>query len=188
MTAFATYEDLGLRLKQDFSADHAWVDALLDDAAEFMRGNMNGNQVYPSSQSTYTAYPVEGRVTLPQTMVRSVDAVTSPDTSLPVSYVYRQGVVCLTYDDPVNIEFTYGLDAAPTDLININCALVSQQMLTVTANLGLNGAGLSSASIDDFKLAFANGGDGAGLSLTPSIQQYLERRYGTQAWVVKAYR
>lgn len=188
MTAFATYQDLGLRLNRDFSADHAWVDALLDDAAEFMRGNMNGNQVYPSSQSTYLAYPVEGRVILPQTMVTSVDAVMSPSTSLAVGYIGRQGVVYLTCDDPVNITFTYGLAAAPSDLININCALVSQQMLTVLANLGLNAAGLSSASIDDFKLAFANAGDGAGLSLTPAIQTYLERRYGTQAWIVKAYR
>lgn len=188
MTAFATYIDLGLRLNKDFSADHAWVDALLGDAAEFMRGNMNGNQVYPSSQSMYLAYPVEGRVTLPQTMVTSVDAVVSPTTGLPVAYTGRQGVVYLTCDDPVNITFTYGLAAAPADLVNINCALVSQQMLTVTANLGLSAAGLSSVAIDDFKLAFADGGVGAGLSLTPSTLQYLERRYGSQAWVVKAYR
>lgn len=188
MTAFATYVDLGLRLNKDFTADHAWVDALLGDAAEFMRGNMNGNQVYPSSRSTYTAYPVEGRVTLPQTMVTSIDSVVSPTTSLAVAFTARQGIVYLTCDDPVNITFTYGLTTAPADLVNINCALVSQQMITVLANLGLNAGGLSSASIDDFKLAFANGGDGAGLSLTPSTLQYLERRYGSQAWVVKAYR
>jgi hypothetical protein len=189
MTAFATYTDLALRLNRTFTdPEQAWVTALLEDAAEFMRGVMNGNQVYPSSQSTYTAYPVEGRVILPQTMIRSVDAVVSPDTSLPVAFTYRQGIVFLTCDDPVDVTFTYGLDTAPQDLVNINCVLVSQQMTTIAAQLGLSGGGVSSVAIDDFKLAFADGGAGTGLSLTDSTTKYLERRYGTQAWVVKAYR
>lgn len=182
MTAFATSDDLALRLNRTFTTEEElWVTALLDDAAEFMRGVM-GSQVYPSSQSTYVAYPVGGRVALPQGFVRSVDAVERDGEAL--EYVRRQDTLFVDCNEPVDVTFTYGLDTAPNDLISINCALVSQMMLTVSAGLGLTGAGLSSIAIDDFKAAFADGGASTGLSMTDHTRDYLIGRYGTSAWVV----
>lgn len=183
MIAFATSDDLALRLNRTFTTgEEAWVTALLEDAADFMRGVM-GSQVYPSTQSTYVAYPVGGRVTLPQGMVRSVDAVERDGEE--VEYERRQDTLFVDCNDPVDVTFTYGLDAAPGDLVSINCALVSQMMLTVEAGLGLSGGGLSSVAIDDFRAAFADGGASTGLSMTDHTRNYLVGKYGTSAWVVE---
>lgn len=182
MEAFATHEDLAKRLNRTFTPDEeAWVTTLLEDAADFMRGVMR-NQVYPSSQSTYVAYPAGGRVDLPQGFVRSVDSVKRDDTDVP--FVRREDSVFVDGVAPVSVTFTYGLSAAPGDLVSINCALVSQMMLTVQAGLGLSGGGLSSVAIDDFKAAFADGGSSTGLSLSEHTRAYLEERYGRTSWVV----
>lgn len=187
MVAFATADDLAVRLNRTFTVgEEAWVTALLEDAAEFMRGVM-GSQVYPSTQSTYVAYPAGGRVTLPQAPVRSVDVVERDGVELVLDtdYTRRQDSLFVGCDDPVDVTFTYGLDAAPADLVSINCALVSQMMLTVSAGLGLTGGGLSSVAIDDFRAAFADGGASTGLSMTDATRAYLINRYGTSAWVVE---
>lgn len=182
--AFATYADLGTRMQRTFTADEqAWVTSLLEDAAAFMRGVMR-NQVYPASQSTYVAYPVGGWVRLPQSHVTSIDNVTSKTTGAVVDWCQSQDSLQVFCDGPVVITFSYGVASAPTDLVAINCALVSQMMLTIEAQLGLNAGGISSAAIDDYKLAFADGGDGSGLSLTKQTREYLESTYGTNGWFV----
>lgn len=182
MDAFATYADLGTRMLRTFEpAEQEWVTALLEDAAAFMRGVMR-NQVYPPAQSTYVAYPVGGWVRLPQSHIKSVDSVIGPTGA--VTWRQHQDSIQVSCADPITITFSYGLATPPADLVAINCALVSQMMLTVEAQLGLNAGGLSSASIDDYKLAFADGGDGSGLSLTASTREYLEERYGTTTWFV----
>jgi hypothetical protein len=165
----------------------AWVTALLEDAAAYMRGVMR-NQVYPPAQSTYIAYPVGGWVRLPQSHIKSVDSVTStaPGGSGSVDWRQWQDSIHVSCSDPVTVTFTYGLQTPPSDLVGINCALVSQMMLTVEAQLGLNAGGISSASIDDYKLAFADGGDGSGLSMTTQTRAYLESTYGTTGWFVSA--
>lgn len=182
--AFATYLDLGGRMKRTFTTDEqTWVTMLLEDAAAFMRGVMR-NQVYPTRQSTYVAYPVGGWVRLPQSHVVSVDAVVSNLTLTAVSWDQEQDSIRPWCDGPVKVTFTYGLTAPPADLVAINCALVSQQMLTVEAGLGLNAGGLSSAALDDYKIAFADGGKGSGLSMTDDTHKYLEQTYGTTGWFV----
>jgi hypothetical protein len=182
MTAFATSDDLAVRLNRTFtSAEEEWVTALLEDAADYMRGVML-SQVYPATQSTYTAYPVGGRVDLPQNFVQSVDAVERDGEA--VEYTRRQDSVLVDCDEAVEVTFTYGLAAAPRDLIAMNCTLVSQMMQTVTLGLGLSGAGLSSVAIDDFRAGFADGGAGTGMSLTPHATNYLVSKYGRSAWVV----
>ena len=187
MTAFATYSDLASRLGVTYTPlQQTQVTLLLEDAAVMMRGVMR-NQVYPSLSSTYLAYPVGGRVALPQSFVRSVDAVVST-LSLPVAYTRRQDTICVDTDDPITVTFTYGLAAAPLDLVAINCALVGQVLLTVNAGLGLNAGGLSSVAIDDFKAAFADGGAGTGMTLTANTEQYLIDHYGQSSWIVEASR
>lgn len=187
MIAFATFSDLAGRLGTTYTtAQQLQVTLLLEDAATLMRGVMR-NQVYPSRSSTYVAYPVGGRVTLPQTFVRSVDSVVSA-VGLAVVYTRRQDSLFVNTDSPVTVTFTYGLAAAPLDLVGINCALVGQVLLTINAGLGLNAGGLSSVAVDDFKASFADGGAGSGMVLTASTEQYLIDHYGQSAWVVEASR
>jgi len=162
--------------------EQTWVTALLEDAAAHMRGVMR-NQVYPPKQSTYTAYPVRGRVNLPQSFVTSIDAV--QQAGADVTWTRQQDSIFVNYDLPTDITFSYGLASPPADLIPINCALVSQQILTVEAGLGLNAGGLSSIALDDFKAAFADAGASTGLVLTPYAKAYLENTYGTTGWVVE---
>jgi hypothetical protein len=189
IAAFATPTDLAVRMKRTFTADEqSWVETLLEDAAAFMRGVMR-NQVYPARQSTYLAYPVGGWVRLPQSHIVSVDAVVAKLTGVPVEWEQEQDSIHVHCDEgPVTVTFTYGLTVPPDDLVNINCALVSQQMLTVESGLGLNAGGISSASIDDYKIAFADGGKGSGLSMTDATRKYLEDTYGTTGWFVATNR
>jgi hypothetical protein len=187
MTAFATFSDLANRLGVTYTpSQQTQVTLLLEDAASMMRGVMH-NWVYPSRQSTYTAYPVGGRVALPQSFIRSVDSVVS-SLGLPVKFSLRQDVVLVDSDNPVVITFSFGLSVAPSDLVGINCALAAQVLTMVAAGLGLNASGLSSVAIDDFKAAFAAGGEGTGMSLTALNKKYLEDVYGTTVWVVEASR
>lgn len=182
MTAFATYTDLGVRMKRTFTAaEQPWATALLEDAAALMRGVMR-NQVYPPAQSVYVAYPVGGRVDLPQGFIRSVDAVTR--NGVAVKFTRSQDSISVDGDVPVTVTFTYGLPTAPFDLIGINCALASGAILTVEAGLGLTAGGLSSVAIDDFKAAFADAGAQSGMALTDATKAYLIEHYGRSGWVV----
>lgn len=190
MTAFATYTDLGLRLNRTFTSgsDQAWVTALLEDAASYIRGVI-GNDIYPALQSTYVAYPQQGRIRLPQSLVVSVDAVSQidPATSLPAGVSWTQcdpQQIWVPCDLPTTVTFTHGLAAPPNDLIGFNCVIVSQQMITVAAGIGLSAAGLSSVAIDDFKAAWADAGAGTGMTLSEDSQAYLRKRYGTSMTLV----
>lgn len=187
MDAFATHDDLGGLLKRTFVGDDiTWVTSLLEKAASYMRGVI-GSQVYPATSSTYTTVAFGGWVDLPQNVIRSVDSVVDSAGSA-VSYTRVQDSIQTNCSGPLTITFTYGVAAAPDDLVALNCVLVSQQLITLANNLGLSGGGLSSVSIDDFKLAFANAGEGTGYSLTEQNQQYLKDVYGRSGWTVEASR
>lgn len=182
MEAFATFFDLGLRLQRTFTtAEQGWVTALLQDAAAFMRGVMR-NQVYPSQQSTYIAYPAAGWVALPQSYVQSVDSVARLGSN--VQWEQHADSIRVSCSGPLTVTFTHGLTTPPNDLVGINCALAAQMMLTVESQIGLTAGGLSSIAIDDYKASFADGGIGTGLSLTEATRTYLEDHYGTTTWVV----
>jgi len=184
MDAFATSAQLGVRMNRTFTPDEEeWITSLLEDAADFMRGVMR-NQVYPSTTSTFTAYPVGGRVALPQSFVRTIGSVKRD--GVDVAFTRFQDTLMVDCDLPVDVAFTYGLAAAPGDLVGINCALVSQMMLTIEAGVGLTAGGLSSIAIDDFKAAWADAGAGSGLTLTDATRAYLVETYGRSAWVVEA--
>lgn len=187
MTAFATYTALGVRMKRTFTeAEQPWITALLDDAAAIMRGVMR-DSVYPSATSTYTAYPVGGRVNLPFGFITELTSVTRDGDALVdgTDYVrFEDSITALSCDDPIVIVVVHGLATAPADLLALNCALVSGSILTVEAGLGLTAGGLSSVQIDDFRAAFANAGEQSGMALTPANIRYLEDHYGRAGWVV----
>lgn len=182
MTAFATYTDLGVRMNRTFSApEQTWVTALLDDAAAIIRGEI-GSPVYPSQSSTYVAYPVAGRVPLPP-FTTAISTVTAVNAQI-ITWSRFEDTLCVSCSTPVTITVTFGLATAPADLKAINCALASGAILTVEAGLGLNSGGASSVAIDDFKIAFADGGASSGMTLTPASKQYIAEHYRRTAWVV----
>ena len=183
MTAFATHQDLAVRMKRTFTEDEkAWVTELLEDAASFLRGCIGRAQVYPVTQSTFTAWPLGGRVDLPQPFVVSVDAVTRG--GVPEAFTRREDAVYVRYDDEHEVTFTYGLAEPPRDLVGYNVALVSQTVTLVEADLGVSIGGLSSVALDDFKIAFADGGALTGLALPEAQMRYLQNAYGSTGWVV----
>lgn len=183
MTAFATHDDLADRMKRVFTlAEQAWVTTLLEDAASYLRGCMGRATVYPVTTSTFPAWPQGGRVDLPQPFVVSVDAVTRDAVAL--DYKRREDAVYVSGDDECAVTFTYGLAEPPADLVGLNCALVSQTVTLVESDFGLSIGGLSSVALDDFKVAFADGGALTGLALPEPQLRYLQTAYGSTGWVV----
>lgn len=184
MDAFATSYDLGSRMKRTFTdEERAWVDDLLGDAAAYLRGVVKAS-IYPVQTSTYTAYPMGGRADMPQPYVVDIGPVTLAGTDTPVKFARWEDSIYLYSPDPIDITFTYGLAEPPADLVGLNCAIVSGQIGLIEQDLGLSIGGLSSVALDDFKVAFADGGAGTGLTLPVPQLQYLRDTYGTSGWVV----
>lgn len=180
MTAFATCQDLEKRLGRTFEeSERTWITDLLEDSAEYMRGII-GEQVYPSQQVTFDAWPDRGWVDLPALAIQSVDTVQQGGAD--VSWSRRLNQVQVGCTGPVTVTFTAGFTSAPRDLIALNCAIVSSQLTLVEAGLGLSIGGLSSVALDDFKVAFADAGEMTGMSLPKLQQDYLRARYGSSVY------
>lgn len=174
--AFATSSELGVRMKRTFTPGEAlWVTDLLEDATAYLQREI-GQLVAPRETVTFTAWPSSGWVDLPQWPVVSVDAVERD--GVPVEFNERPGMIRVSGDTKVDVTFTYGHATVPRDLTALCCALVSQQLTLVEAGLGLSVGGLSSVALDDFKIAFADGGEATGLSLPKVTLDGLRRTYG----------
>ena len=176
MVAFASPDDLASRLNRTFTgAEEEWVSVLLEDASAFLREAI-GQQVYPGQQTTYTGYPSAGREDLPQWPIVSVDAVERDGVA--VDYDYRPGYILVSCDDPVDVTFTWGYSTVPRELVGLACVLVSQALIPLEAQLGLSVGGLSSVALDDFKLAWADGGEGSGMTLTKHAEASIVKQFG----------
>ncbi len=186
MTAFAEVADLEELLKTTYVGDdRTQVEALLDAASDHLRFVI-GQDVFPQVSSTYVAYPTFGREDLPQWPVVSVDAVERDGS--PVDFRYRPGFILVGSDDPVDVTFTWGFPTVPGELKRLTLMLSAQalQMFEVTG--GISGGGLSSLSIDDFRAAFANGGETTGISLPKRVEQAIRNHYGRgDVGIVEAY-
>ncbi|WP_416394218.1 MULTISPECIES: hypothetical protein [unclassified Curtobacterium] len=181
MDAFATVDDLETRLGRSFTDDRrSQIQALLEDASTYLRDAI-GQQVYPQSTTTFTAWPENGRVVLPQQPVTAVSGAHRAGQA--VSYCRTPEGVTVAGDSPVDITFTFGYAEAPDGLRRWTCVLVSQTLTTMELNLGLSAGGLSSVGIDDFRAAFADGGASTGMALTESNQQRLREQYGSTVHV-----
>ena len=182
MDAFATYSDLEARLNRTFTVpERTWITTLLEDASTFLREDVIGLQVYPQSTATFTAWPSAGEVVLPQQPVQAVTSVKVGATT--ITYELRDGVVFVETDEQVTITFTYGYLLPPDGLKRWACVLVSQALVPLELNLGLTVGGLSSVALDDFKAAFADGGEGTGMSLSDRNIALIRRQYGTDVHV-----
>lgn len=177
MDAFATLEDLQTRLNRTFSEDQvSQIEKLLDDASTYLRDAI-GQQVFPQSTATFRGWPVSGWVDLPQQPVISVASVIRDGK--PVVFEERPDGIAVRDDKPVDVTFTYGYAEPPAGLTRWACVLVSQTLTTLEMNLGLSVGGLSSVGIDDFRAAFADGGEGTGMSLSPDNLTRLRDQYGS---------
>jgi hypothetical protein len=180
--AFATADDLAARLNRTFSVEEeAWITTLLEDASTYLREDVLGQQVFPQSTVTFDAWPENGSVVLPQQPAQSVASVTVGATA--VDFTVRDGVVFVDTDEQVTVTFTFGYATAPEGLKRWACVLVSQALVPLELNLGLTVGGLSSVAIDDFKAAFADGGEGTGMSLSDRNVALLRRQYSSDVHV-----
>ena len=176
MTAFATVGDLAALLKTTFVGDDAaQVEALLEAASGHLR-HVIGQDVYPTTTTTYTGYPTFGREDLPQWPVVRVDSVMRNGANVPFSY--RPGFIAVDSDDPVDITFTWGVSTAPDELKRLTLVLAAQALQMFETTGALSAGGLSSLSIDDFRAAFADGGDSTGIALTPHAEKSIRERFG----------
>ena len=181
--AFATYQDLEKRLNRTFTeAEQAWITTLLEDASTYLREDVIGLQVFPQSTVTFTARPANGEVVLPQQPVVEVVSVTSGGE--PVSFSVEDGSVFVSGCDEVAITFTFGYEQAPEGLRRWACVLVSQALVPLEMKLGLAVGGLSSVAIDDFRVAFADGGEATGMTLTDRNVELIRAQYRGTATVV----
>lgn len=193
MDAFATATQLGVALNRTFTAgaETTWITSLLEDASTYLRDDVLGQQVFPQSTSTFTAYPDGGAVQLPQSPVISVDSVQRDATD--VEYTRFDNILTLrelrtarsrSAELPVDVTFTYGYLVAPEQLKRWCMVLVSQVLLPIEAGLGLTAGGLSSVAIDDFKAAYADAGDMTGITLSDRNIALLRNSFGVRGSTV----
>lgn len=173
---FAVAADLGTRMKRELTPDEVlWIDELLADATAYLQDEI-GQLIYPRETVTFTDWPSAGWVDLPQWPVVSVGGVERDGVA--VEFEPRPGRVRVRDDRAVDVTFTYGYLTPPRSLTALCVALVSQQILLVEAGLGLSIGGLSSVALDDFKIAFADGGEGTGLTLPKVTLDGLRQKFG----------
>jgi hypothetical protein len=186
MTAFATVSDLEALLKTTYAgADKAQVEALLEAASGHLRFVI-GQDVFPVTTTTYTAYPTFGREDLPQWPVVRVESVQRD--GVDVRFTYRPGFIMLGSDEPVEVTFTWGVSAAPSELKRLTLVLAAQALQMFETTGALSAGGLSSLAIDDFRAAFADGGAETGISLTPHAEKAIRRAFGRgDISVIEAY-
>ena len=182
MEAFATPEDLEIRMRRSFTPDEReMVEVLLADASEYLRAAV-GHHVYPRQTVTFTARPdASGEVVLPQQPVVSVDEVTANGQPVPFERFDRSIGV---RESEVTVTFTYGYDKPPSELQRWACVLVSQTLFPIERGLGLKIGGLSSVQLDDFRIAFANAGDETGMDLSDRSLKRLRQQFGTMSMYV----
>jgi hypothetical protein len=177
MVAFAKAGDLASLTGRTFtSAQEEQVTALLNAASTYLRGVI-GQDVYPATQSTYTAYPLGGREDLPQWPVVSVDTVERD--GIAVDYTYRPGYIKILGDDPVDITYTWGYATIPAELKRLACVLAAQALAVLDAGIGLSAGGVSSVAVDDFKVTFDTAA--AGMVLTPHAEYLVRQQFGRGA-------
>ncbi len=186
MTAFATVSDLEALLKTTYVGDDiTQVEALLDAASGHLRFII-GQDVFPVTTTTYVAYPTFGREDIPQWPVVEVVSVQRGGVSIP--FTYRPGYIMVSGDDPCEVTFTWGVSEAPAELKRLTLVLAAQALQMFETTGALSAGGLSSLAIDDFRAAFADGGEQTGISLTAHAEKSIKRAYGRgDVTVIEAY-
>ena len=188
MDAFATADELGTLLNRSFSTqEKPHITALLESASTYLRSDVIGAQIWPPREITFRGWPdPSGDVRLPSRFVQAVTSVTRDGRSAPFQYRDDLLVRGIGYG-PVDITYLDGLGKAddrttiPAGLNRWAMVLVSEALTTLAINLGLGAGGVSSLGIDDFRVAFADGGDSAGMQLSVRNIDNLRAQYAPDA-------
>jgi hypothetical protein len=186
-TSFATVADLQARTKVTYSgADIDWVQTLLNDATEHLR-DIVGWQAYPTSQVSYTTKLQAGMFHRFPQHPAVIGTVSYLDASGPVPAapdVFNGGFVP-SKSGIATVTFTAGYSAPPPSLTSWCCVLAAQVIDAVTKLGMLGNGGLSSVSIDDFKLVWSQSAENGlgGYTLPDRVVQQLRASYGTTAYV-----
>ena len=184
MAAFATVSDLQTRTRVTYAgADIAWVQSILDDASAHLR-DILGWQVFPAAQVTYTTKVWAGIFNrLPIQPVKSIDSISIPLTVM--TYDAYDGGFESDTNGIATVTFTAGYATAPPSLISWCCVLAAQ-VIDAVSKLGMLGnGGLSSISVDDFKLVWSQSAENGlgGYTLPDRVVAQLRAAYGTTAYV-----
>lgn len=183
-TSFATVADLQARTKVTYTgADIDWVQTLLNDATEHLR-DMLGWRVYPQNAVSYTTKVWAGVFNLlPVQPVASIDSLTVQNVAVPFD-AYDGGFV--THANGIaTVTFMAGYPSPPPSLVSWCCVLAAQVIDAVTKLGMLGNGGLSSVSIDDFKLVWSQSAENGlgGYTLPDRVVAQLQASYGTTAYV-----
>jgi hypothetical protein len=182
--AFATAADLAARLGRavwDDPLELARVEELLSDATAHLRAAVGWQVSPPATVTTRVSAGGDSVFRLPGAPVTAVTGITSGGTTLsPTIYELVDGAVEFTSGRPIGATVTYtvGYATPPRDLVSWTCVLASQALSALEELGALGGGGVSSIAIDDFRKAWADGGDGAGFVLPGRVEDKLRRQYG----------
>ena len=178
MEPFANADELSKRMQRTFTADEKlWLTELLKDASGYLR-SLTVWELYPRRQATFTAWPgALGSIELPQHPIVSIDRVAEL-SGATVPHEFREGRVYVADREAKKVTFTFGYDEAPDEMRRWACVLVSQALLPIELKLGLSIGGLSSIALDDFRVAFSNGGEQTGMQLSERNELRIRRDFG----------
>ncbi|WP_426940242.1 hypothetical protein [Pseudarthrobacter sp. S6] len=179
---FAEIADLQYRLNKTFTAGETdWLNAILGDATEHLRSVL-GWQVYPQATVTVrTKVNIGDFYRIPVQPVQSIGAVLVDGSAVTVDDF--DGGIQFKDKGIAEITFTAGYAVLPSVLTSWTCVLAAQAIEAVKKLGMLSSAGLSSVSIDDFKMAWAGGGEGSGFVLPERVVEQLRSAYGSSSYV-----
>lgn len=179
---FAEIADLQYRLNKTFTVGETdWLNAILSDATEHLRSVL-GWQVYPQATVTIkTKVNIGDFYRIPIQPVQSIGAVKVDGDAVTVTDF--DGGIQFQDKGIAEISFTAGYAMVPPVLTSWACVLAAQAIDAVKKLGMLSSAGLSSVSIDDFKMAWAGGGEGSGFVLPERVIEQLRSVYGTSSYV-----
>lgn len=180
--AFATPEQLAARLGRAVwppaSVELVRVQELLGDASAHLRSVIGWQVSPPANVTTRVPYGTTS-LRLPGAPVTAVVSVVLDGVAVPASsYTLEEGYLDGVPSGAV-VTYTVGYATAPRDLVSWTCVLVSQALSALEDLGALGGGGVSSIAIDDFRKAWAEGGDGAGFVLPARVEDKLRAAYGS---------
>lgn len=161
MKAFATIDELKEVTGRTIPPEQVpQVEKLLERAATLIRNEAGpGAVLWPQQQVTLRARPgLDGRWYFPQHPVTDVSVDGTPLTDFDDAY--------LLLPAPATVTFTVGYRVVPDILRDLNISIAATALRTVELGLGLSVDGISSLTIDDFKVAFRDGGQATDMALT----------------------
>lgn len=180
MEPFITVDEYQVRTASTVPPDRLEsVERLIAAATDYLRG-ICGQHIAPIQTSTAILQPsTSGLIVLPQIPVHRLDRIETLDGH-PVEHTWDHAAeIRVRCCDQVRVTWTYGHNRVPELLQHLCAALVSKALANLDRQAaGLTVEGISSIAIDDFKVAFADGGALSGMVLPDLHVAELRRRFG----------